>query len=42
MSKVTGVPCEVAEEPMLCVAKGTAIALEHLDAYKRSILWARQ
>lgn len=42
MSKVTGVPCEVAEEPLLCVAKGTAIAVEHLDAYKQSILWARQ
>ncbi len=42
LSKVTGVPCEVAEEPMLCVAKGTGIAIEHLDAYKRSVLWARR
>ncbi len=42
MSKVTGVPCEVAEDPLVCVAKGTEIAVEHLDEYKRSILWARQ
>jgi rod shape-determining protein MreB len=32
------VPCYVAEEPLLCVAKGTGIALEHLDSYKKSIL----
>lgn len=40
-TKVTGVPCQLAEEPMLCVAKGTGIAVEHLDAYKRSVLWAK-
>lgn len=32
------VPCYLAEEPLLCVAKGTGIALEHLDSYKKSIL----
>lgn len=42
MSKVTGVPCEVAEDPLVCVAKGTEIAVEHLDAYKQSVLWARR
>jgi len=42
LSKVTGVPCEVAEEPLLAVARGTGIAVEHLDAYKRSVLWARK
>lgn len=41
MTQVTGVPCQVAEEPLLCVAKGTGIAVEHLDAYKRSVLWTR-
>lgn len=41
LTKVTGVPCQLAEEPMLCVAKGTGIAVEHLDAYKRSVLWAK-
>ena len=40
-TKVTGVPCQVAEEPMLCVAKGAGMAVEHLDAYKRSVLWAK-
>ena len=41
LTQVTGVPCQVAEEPLLCVAKGTGIAVDHLDAYKRSVLWAR-
>lgn len=33
----TGVPARIAEEPLLCVAKGTGIALEHLEIYKRTI-----
>ncbi len=33
-----GVPASVADEPLLCVAKGTGIALENLESYKRSIL----
>ena len=37
MTQETGVPCYVAEEPMLCVVKGTGIALENLELYKRSI-----
>jgi len=37
-SQATGVPCYVADEPLLCVAKGTGIALENLESYKRSIL----
>lgn len=37
----TGVPAQVADEPLLCVAKGTGIALEHLDVYKRSIMAKR-
>lgn len=41
LSKIVGVPVQVAEEPLLCTAKGTGIAVEHLDAYKKSILWAR-
>ena len=40
-TKVTGVPCQVAEEPGLCVAKGATIAVENLDAFKRSVLWAK-
>jgi len=33
----TGVPAYVADEPQFCVAKGTGVALEHLESYKRSI-----
>lgn len=38
VTKVTGVPCYVADDPLLCVVKGTGMALENLDSYKRSIL----
>lgn len=37
MTEMTGVPCHVAEEPLMCVARGTGIALENLDLYKKSI-----
>jgi rod shape-determining protein MreB len=38
VSEATGIPAFVADEPQYCVAKGTGIALENLDSYKRSIL----
>ncbi len=34
----TGVKAHLVEEPLFAVAKGTGIALEHLDSYKRSII----
>jgi len=34
----TGVKARVADEPLLCVAKGTGEALNHLSTYKKSIL----
>ncbi|MBI3420744.1 MAG: rod shape-determining protein [Candidatus Sungbacteria bacterium] len=37
----TGVPAHIAEDSLLCVVKGTGIALEHLDVYKRSIMSKR-
>lgn len=37
MTKLTGVPCHVAEDAILCVAKGTGVALENIELYKRSI-----
>ncbi len=37
IAEATGVPTYVAEDPQQCVAKGTGIALENLEAYKRSI-----
>ena len=33
-----GVAAYVAEDPFYCVAKGTAVILEHLDVYKRTLL----
>ncbi|KKQ60859.1 MAG: Rod shape-determining protein mreB, partial [Parcubacteria group bacterium GW2011_GWE2_38_18] len=38
LSRATGVPAYVANDSLLCVAKGTGIALDNLDSYKRSIL----
>ncbi len=38
ISRATGVPAYVADDALLCVAKGTGIALENLESYKRSIL----
>ncbi len=37
LTQETGVPCHVAEDPLLCVAKGTGIALENLELYKRAL-----
>lgn len=34
----TGVKAVVADQALFCVVKGTGIALEHLDAYKRAVL----
>lgn len=38
VSQATGISTYVANEPLLCVAKGTGIALENLESYKKSIL----
>jgi len=38
LTESTGVSCRMAKEPLLCVAKGTGMALENLDIYKRSIM----
>ncbi|MCC6639069.1 rod shape-determining protein, partial [Candidatus Falkowbacteria bacterium] len=38
VSRSTGVPAYVADDALYCVARGTGIALENLEAYKRSIL----
>ncbi len=37
MTESLGVPCALAENPLLCVALGTGMALENLDLYKRSV-----
>ncbi len=38
ITEATGVSCRAAKDPLLCVAKGAGMALEHLDLYKRSIM----
>jgi rod shape-determining protein MreB len=38
IAQTTGVPCFIAEEPLLCVVKGTGIVLEHLDEYKKVVM----
>lgn len=37
MTHLTGVPCHVAEDALLCVVRGTGVALENIELYKRSI-----
>ncbi len=37
----TGVKAQLAEEPLLCVAKGTGMILDHIDLYKKTILAKR-
>jgi rod shape-determining protein MreB len=38
VTQATGVSAYVADEALFCVAKGTGIALDNLESYKRSIL----
>ncbi len=37
----TGVKAVLAKDPLYCVVKGTGIALEHLDTYKKSVITKR-
>jgi len=37
MTNLTGVVCHVTEEPLLCVVRGTGVAIENIELYKRSI-----
>ncbi len=37
-TEATGVQATVADEALLCVAKGTGVALENLEVYKKSLL----
>jgi rod shape-determining protein MreB len=41
ISQEIGIACILAEDPMLCVAKGTGVILENLDLYKKSIMAKR-
>ena len=37
VTDMTGVPAHVADEPLLCVVRGTGVAIENIELYKRSI-----
>lgn len=37
MTRETGVVCHVAEDALLCVVRGTGIAVENIELYKRGI-----
>ncbi|MDP3953977.1 MAG: rod shape-determining protein [bacterium] len=41
ITSVTGVPAHIAEESLLCVAKGTGAVLDNLDTYKRNVIAKR-
>lgn len=34
----TGVKARLADDPLFCVVKGTGVALDHLDTYKKTII----
>ncbi len=38
VTEATSVSCRMAKEPLLCVAKGAGLALDHLEIYKKSIM----
>lgn len=38
VTEETGVPCHVAEDPLLCVVRGTGLVLENIELWKRSII----
>ncbi len=41
ITKITGVPARIADEPLLCVAKGTGLVLDKLDVHKRNVITKR-
>jgi len=41
ITRVTGVPARVADDPLFCVARGTGIVLSNLDSYKRNVMAKR-
>lgn len=41
ITRITGVSARVADDPLLCVAKGTGVVLENLEVYKKNIMAKR-
>ena len=38
ITEETGVPAHVADEPLLCVVRGTGLVLENIELWKRSVI----
>lgn len=38
ITRVTSVPCTIADDPLRCVISGLGVAIENIDMYKRSLL----
>jgi len=41
MTRITGVPCQVAERPLTAVVRGAGMAIEKLEEFKKSVLWLK-
>lgn len=41
ISRITGVSAHIADDPLLCVARGTGIVLENLEIYKKNVIAKR-
>lgn len=37
VTEMTGVPAHVADDPLLCVVRGTGVAIENIELYRRSV-----
>ena len=41
LTNETGVPAHIAEDPLLCVVRGTGVVLENIELWKRSVITKR-
>jgi rod shape-determining protein MreB len=41
LTRETGVPAHVAEDPLLCVVRGTGVVIENIELWKRSVTTKR-
>ncbi len=41
LTRETGVPAHIAEDPLLCVVRGTGVVMENIELWKRSVTTKR-
>jgi rod shape-determining protein MreB len=41
ITRITGVPAHIADDPLFCVARGTGIVLENIEVYKKNVVAKR-